>query len=94
MPRNKNGRVIFTTRDRKAAVKLAYQNVIEVGKMPEEISTQMLRNFLIHKELVDSRPADTKAILTWLTHLPLAIAQVAAYINENGVTLADYLTLV
>jgi len=94
MPRNKNGRVIFTTRDRKAAVKLAHQNVIEVGKMPEEISTQMLRNFLIHKELVDSRPADTKAILTWLTHLPLAIAQAAAYINENGVTLADYLTLV
>jgi len=31
VPRSKNGRVIFTTRNRKVAVKLAHQNVIEVG---------------------------------------------------------------
>ncbi|POR39249.1 hypothetical protein TPAR_00552 [Tolypocladium paradoxum] len=74
IPRNKNGRVIFTTRDRKVGVKLAHQNVIEVRQMAEDTATRMLRNLLIHKELVDSRPA--------------------AYINENGITLADYLTLV
>lgn len=54
----------------------------------------MLRNSLINNNLVDSRPADAKAMLAWFTHLPLAIAQAAAYINENGVTLADYLALV
>ncbi|KAF2468341.1 TPR-like protein [Lindgomyces ingoldianus] len=94
IPRSKNGRVIFTTRDRKAAVKLAQQNVIEVPQMTEDTATRMLRNLLIHKDLVDSRPADTKAMLAWLTYLPLAIAQAAAYINENGISLADYLVLV
>jgi len=62
--------------------------------MTGEIATQMLRNFLIRKDLVDSRLADTKAMLTWLAHLPLAIAQAAAYINENGITLGEYLTLI
>ncbi|CAE7205771.1 hypothetical protein PTNB73_07222 [Pyrenophora teres f. teres] len=94
IPRNKNGRVIFTTRDRKVGVKLAHQNVIEVPQVTEDTAARMLRNFLIHKDLVDSRPADTKAMLAWLTYLPLAIAQAAAYINENGITLADYLVLV
>ncbi|KAL9027364.1 MAG: hypothetical protein Q9196_004100 [Gyalolechia fulgens] len=94
IPRSKNGRVIFTTRDRKAGVKLAHQNVVEVPQVTEDTATRMLRNFLIHKDLVDSRPADTKAILAWLTYLPLAIAQAAAYINENGTKLADYLALV
>ncbi|TVY18739.1 Kinesin light chain [Lachnellula arida] len=94
IPRSKTGRVIFTTRDRKVGVKLAQQNVIEVPKMTEDTAIRMLRNSLIDKSLVETRPADAKAILTWLTHLPLAIAQAAAYINENGATLADYLALV
>ena len=34
---------------------------------------------------------DAKAMLAWLTHLPLAMAQAAAYINENGIVFADYL---
>ncbi len=94
IPRSKTGRVIFTTRDRKVGVKLAQESVMEVPKMTEDTAIRMLRNSLIDKSLVDTSPADAKAILTWLTHLPLAIAQAAAYINENGVTLADYLTLV
>lgn len=94
IPRSETGRVIFTTRNRKVAVKLAQQNVIEVSKMTEETATRMLRNSLLHSDLVDARPADTKRMLEWLTHLPLAIGQAAAYINENGITLADYLVLV
>ncbi|KAI0859350.1 hypothetical protein F4860DRAFT_270605 [Xylaria cubensis] len=93
IPRSTYGRVIFTTRDRKVGVKLAQQNVMEVTKMTEDTALNMLRNCLIDKSLVDTRPADAKAMLAWLTHLPLAIAQAAAYINENGVTLADYLAL-
>jgi len=94
IPRSKTGRVIFTTRDRKVGVKLAQQSVMEVPKMTEDTAIRMLRNCLINKDLVDARPADAKAMLGWLTHLPLAIAQAAAYINENGITLADYLLLV
>lgn len=94
IPRSKTGRVIFTTRDRKVGVRLAHQNIIEVPKMAEGIATQMLRNCLIHKELIDSEPLDTKAMLAWLTHLPLAISQASAYINENGIIISDYLKLV
>ena len=94
IPRSKAGRVIFTTRDRKVGVKLAQESVMEVPKMTEDTAIRMLRNSLIDKNLVDTRPADAKAMLAWLTHLPLAIAQAAAYINENGLTLADYLALV
>lgn len=64
MLQNKNRRVIFTTRNKKAAVKLIYQNVIKVIKILEEIFIQMLQNFLIYKELVNSKLADTKVILT------------------------------
>ncbi|KAL8786835.1 MAG: hypothetical protein Q9213_002572 [Squamulea squamosa] len=63
IPRSKNGRVIFTTRDRKVGVKLAHQNVIEVPQVTEDTATRMLRGFLIDKDLVDSRPADTKQCL-------------------------------
>ncbi|KAK2594005.1 hypothetical protein QQS21_008267 [Conoideocrella luteorostrata] len=93
IPRSKTGRVIFTTRDRKLGVKLAQQNVVEVSKMTKETAIDMLQNCLIDKTLVETRPEDAKELLRWLTHLPLAIAQAAAYINENGITLADYLVL-
>lgn len=61
--------------------------------MSEDSATRMLQSLLIHKDIVDSNPADAKAMVSWLTHLPLAIAQAAAYINENALTLADYMAL-
>jgi Tetratricopeptide repeat len=36
---------------------------------------------------------DTTALLAELTYLPLAIVQAAAYINENGITITEYLFL-
>ncbi len=94
IPKSRYGRVIFTTRDAKAAIKLAEKNVLELHQMAEDAAQRMLRNLLINEKLVDSSPDDAKAMLTWLTHLPLAIAQAAAFINENRITLADYLELV
>jgi tetratricopeptide (TPR) repeat protein len=92
LPRSKQGCIVFTTRDRKTAVKLARQNVIEVAEMNETIATQLLQKCLINQELVENEQ-DTKALLAQLTYLPLAMVQAAAYINENGITLADYLLL-
>jgi NB-ARC domain len=92
LPRSKQGCIVFTTRDRKTAVKLAGQNVIEVAEMNEIIATQLLQKYLINQEPVNNEQ-DTKALLAQLTYLPLAMVQAAAYINENGITLADYLLL-
>jgi NB-ARC domain len=47
LPRSKQGSIIFTTRDRKAAVKLAHQNIVEVPEMDETVATQLLQKYLI-----------------------------------------------
>ncbi|KAF7503525.1 hypothetical protein GJ744_003676 [Endocarpon pusillum] len=92
LPKNKRGCIIFTTRDRKAAVRLAQQNIITVPEMSEKAAIELLQKCLASPNIVDN-PQDAIALLESLTYLPLAIAQAAAYINENGITLSDYLLL-
>jgi tetratricopeptide (TPR) repeat protein len=92
LPSSDQGSIIFTTRDRKTATKLAHQNVVEIREMDEEAATQLLQKCLINPDLVNNR-RDTAVLLGELTYLPLAIAQAAAYINENGITLGCYLSL-
>jgi hypothetical protein len=53
---------------------------------------QLLRNYLVDQDLLNNQ-GDATALLTRLTYLPLAIVQAAVYINENGISLADYLSL-
>jgi tetratricopeptide (TPR) repeat protein len=92
LPSSDQGSIIFTTRDRKTATKLAHQNVVEIREMDEVAATQLLQKCLIKPDLVNNRQ-DTAVLLGELTYLPLAIAQAAAYINENGITLGCYLSL-
>jgi hypothetical protein len=92
LPRSEQGCIVFTTRDRKTAVKLAHQNVVEVPEMDEDVAIQLLQKCLVNPDLVNNRP-DTTALLKELTCLPLAIVQAAAYINENGIAFVDYLSL-
>ena len=60
--------------------------------MDEDVATDLLKKCLVDPDLVNNKP-DTKALLNELTYLPLAIAQAAIYINENGIAIADYLSL-
>jgi tetratricopeptide (TPR) repeat protein len=92
LPKSKKGAILFTTRDRKIAVKLAQMNVVDVPEMDEDAAAQLLKKCLVNSTLVNSRH-DTSDLLSQLTYLPLAIVQAAAYINENGIALADYLSL-
>jgi tetratricopeptide (TPR) repeat protein len=92
LPSSGQGSIIFTTRDRQTASKLARQNVVEIPEMDEEAATQLLQKCLINPDLVNNRH-DTAVLLAELTYLPLAIAQAAAFINENGITLGCYLSL-
>ncbi|KAL2213291.1 TPR-like protein [Sarocladium strictum] len=94
LPQNKHGRVIFTTRNRKLGVKVAHQSVMELSSMTDDAAIRMLRKSLIHPDVVDSHLEEAVALVQQLTHLPLAISQAAAYINENGIMLGDYLELV
>ena len=92
LPRSEQGCIVFTTRDRKTAVKLAQRNVVELPEMDEDVATQLLQKYLINPNLVNNRP-DTAALLKELTYLPLAIVQAAAYINENRIAFVDYQSL-
>ena len=92
LPRSSQGCVVFTTRSRKVAVRLAQQNVIKVLEMDEEVAMQVLSKSLIDQGLLQNHE-DIIKLLQKLTFLPLAIVQAAAYINENGTTLANYLLL-
>ncbi|OBT80379.1 hypothetical protein VF21_00911 [Pseudogymnoascus sp. 05NY08] len=92
LPRSKLGCIVFTTRDRKTAVKLAQKNVMEVPAMGEDVATLMLQEYLINPDLVSNKP-DTSSLLNELIYLPLAIVQASAYINENRISFSDYLSL-
>jgi tetratricopeptide (TPR) repeat protein len=65
---------------------------MEIGEMDEEAATQLLQKCLINPDLVNNRQ-DTAVLLGELAYLPLAIAQAAAYINNNRITLRRYLSL-
>ena len=92
LPRSSQGCAVFTTRSRKIAVKLAQQNVIKVSEMDEEVAMQVLSKSLIDQGLLQNHE-DIIRLLQKLTFLPLAIVQAAAYINENGTSLTNYLLL-
>jgi tetratricopeptide (TPR) repeat protein len=95
LPKSPRGCVICTTRNRKVAFKIAEApNIIEVSGMDEETAMQLLAKSLgiDDPKLSDSRQ-DALKLLEQLTFLPLAIVQAAAYINENGCALSEYLSL-
>ncbi|CZR70083.1 related to kinesin light chain 1 [Phialocephala subalpina] len=69
LQRSEQGCIVFTTRDRKTAVKLAHQNVIEVPEMDEGVAIQLLQKCLLNSDLVSNR-LDTTTLLKELTYLP------------------------
>jgi tetratricopeptide (TPR) repeat protein len=92
LPNSQQGCIICTTRNRKVAVKIAAANVVKVQEMDEETAMQLLSRSLIEQELLVHH-GDAQELLEQLTFLPLAIVQAAAYINENGIALSGYLSL-
>ncbi len=92
MPCSSLGTILITTRSRKMAVRLAGSEVFEVPELDKQASLDMLRKALIAPALLD---ADGVALelLKQLTFLPLAITQAVAFINENNISIAEYLSL-
>ena len=90
LPFSRKGSILFTTRNHKVAVKHAGVNVIEVKEMTENDSLQLLQASLIDPSLSGEEAMATK-FLHLLTHLPLAIKQAAAFMNENMAPVSEYL---
>ncbi|KAN0087051.1 hypothetical protein V8E54_000739 [Elaphomyces granulatus] len=92
IPQSKYGFVLFTTRNQQLATTLVGPEVISIPEMDDKMATDLLRASLIRKDLVnDSQP--TAQLLCQLSCLPLAIIQAASYMNQTGVSVATYLSL-
>jgi nucleoside phosphorylase/tetratricopeptide (TPR) repeat protein len=89
---SEQGHILFTTRNRKLAVRLASHFVIDISEPDTGTGVKILEEALKKKELLEDE-GETIALLEQLTFLPLAISQAAAYINSNGIKLSDYTSL-
>lgn len=92
IPSNPNGCTLFTTRNRKVAVRQAASKIIFLEIMEPEDANKLLEKSLLQQELISDVDA-TKELLELLGYLPLAIIQAVAYINENDTTIEEYASL-
>jgi tetratricopeptide (TPR) repeat protein len=90
LPVSDQGAIVFTTTDRKTAVTLALQNIVELPEIEQDIGEKMLEKYLTSPV---NEPDVADLLLKELAYLPLAIVQAAAYINTNKITLREYLLL-
>ena len=89
LPQSPNVSILFTTRDKRAAVKLTNRGrIIMVLPMSPEEAQNLLHRSLQEDEWDGSVAED---LLEALDHLPLAIAQAAAYMTECSLAMPLYL---
>lgn len=92
IPTSCKGSIIFTTRNRNAALALtkAWTSVIEIQEMNKIDSKKVLTHALIEDASDDDA---SNRLLELLGCLPLAIVQAAAYINETSSSIQEYIML-
>ncbi|KAL0938198.1 phosphorylase superfamily protein [Colletotrichum truncatum] len=93
LPQSESGLTLFTTRVRDIALEVAEDNLIELLAMNKSDATSLLEKSLHRKKLLVDDTAIGQ-LLEFLTYLPLAITQAAAYLNRNlSTSIASYLRL-
>ncbi|ENH74085.1 Protein SERAC1 [Fusarium oxysporum f. sp. cubense race 1] len=91
IPQCPHGNVLITTRNMQVGSRLTKGKFpIEVGKMDENEATQLLRQGL---QEGDESEEDLLELSSRLEFLPLALVQAAAFIQENSITVSEYLEL-
>ena len=90
IPECAHGSILVTTRNKQAGRKLAKKPPIEIDTMNDNESEQLLRANL---EGQGAASSELLALSSRLEHLPLALVQAAAFIEENSITVSEYLYL-
>ncbi|KAL4947389.1 hypothetical protein BDW69DRAFT_204458 [Aspergillus filifer] len=85
IPESMQGRILFTTRNRKLAMKLSPFNLVTIPDVDKDIGFKILQQALARENLLQDTKAAT-SLLELLAFLPLAITQASAYIIENRIT--------
>ncbi|KAI0966705.1 P-loop containing nucleoside triphosphate hydrolase protein [Xylaria arbuscula] len=92
LPESEDSLILFTTRLRDTAIGVAATDIIDLHDMSKDEATAFLYETLINKELLQDKRG-TEKLLQELAYFPLAIAQAAAYLNQNRTSITDYLVL-
>ncbi|KAJ9134825.1 Kinesin light chain 1 [Coniochaeta hoffmannii] len=90
LPQSENGRIVFTTRSRDIAVRVA-EETVKLDEFNLSETKRLLERLVTRKDLIDD--AAVTELLQELTYLPPAITQAAAYLERNEVSIAEYLRL-
>ncbi|KAH7207407.1 hypothetical protein DER44DRAFT_810960 [Fusarium oxysporum] len=92
LPQSDHGIFLLTTRSGQVADEFAQADVIYIEQMDQEEATNFFEKSLVQKHLLRDKVA-TGELLAYLTFLPLAITQAAAYLNRNRAPIRTYLGL-
>ncbi|KAF4893329.1 Protein SERAC1 [Colletotrichum fructicola] len=91
IPECGQGCVLVTTRNKQAGLDLVFgQPIIEVERMDDEESARMISAMTGAKDLLFSK---SSTLSNRLENLPLALAQLSAFISRNSITVDRYLEL-
>ncbi len=91
LPECLHGTILVTTRNKHAGLRLTKgQRPIEVGKMDKSETDQLLR---AHLDGITVTSSESSTLSSRLEHLPLALVQAAAFIQENAITVGKYLEI-
>ncbi|KAF2034366.1 TPR-like protein, partial [Setomelanomma holmii] len=94
LPRSSAGSILFTTRTKQTALKLAEVNIMALGELSKFEALHLLRSRLLPEQ--NSQLPDNAVIeefLDMLHYHALAIVQAAAFINANDIPLSEYIEL-
>jgi hypothetical protein len=91
IPECAHGLILITTRNKQAGSRLTRgKPPIEVGNMNKREANQLIRTMLENDDTPDE---EISGLATRLENLPLALAQAASFVHENGITIDDYIVL-
>ncbi|KAL4929570.1 uncharacterized protein BDV17DRAFT_298019 [Aspergillus undulatus] len=93
LPKSPSGVILVTTRNRAAAVKFTKgvaKALIEVKPMTGEESKLLIQNSMMDRVLEES---EIDGLSELLENLPLAIVQAAAFMQENSMSIGEYIEL-
>jgi hypothetical protein len=91
IPECAHGSILVTTRNKQAGLRLTRgKPPIEVGNMTSHETNELIRTMLENSDIPDE---EISGLATRLENLPLALAQAASFIHENGITIDDYIVL-
>jgi tetratricopeptide (TPR) repeat protein len=93
LPRGKHGSMLVTTRNSQLGktITKAKKKPIDVPIFGSDDSVALLRSKVSEDDELTIE--DSKEITSILCHLPLAITQAAAYLDQNEISVAEYLAL-